>query len=185
MNNEHIDACREEMSAVIEVVGEDLSTIKTGRARPDFIAQVQVESYGTRMPLIELANITTPDPQLLVVTPWDESVIENIEKAIASSDLNLSPVVDGNIIRIAIPALTEERREEMVKLVKQKLESGRVLLRQARQETKRNIEGMKGESGVSEDDIHLLLGELDKLMEEYSKKIERLGEVKEEELRTI
>ena len=185
MSNDFISKARGEMDSVIDIVREDLGTVKTGRAKPDLISQVQVEVYNSRMPLFELAIISAPDPQLLVVRPWDETVIENVERAISKSELNLNPVVDGSLIRIAIPALTEERREEMVTLVHQKLESGRVLLRQVRQETKKEIEAKKGSPGVSEDDIHLWMEDLEDLVKEYLEKIKELGKTKEEELLTI
>lgn len=180
-----IQEAKVEMEAVIEVVIGDLAMVKTGRARPDLLENVQVQAYDTRMPLIELSSITAPDPHMLMVQPWDESIVETVAKGIAGSDLNLNPVVDGKLIRISIPPLTEERREELVKLVGQKLESGKVLLRGARQETKKKIEDLKGEPGVSEDDIHRLMEQLEKLTEEYMDKVEKLGENKREELRTI
>ena len=176
---------RNDMEAVLDVVGEDLETVKTGRARPSFVEQVQIEVYNTSMPLIELATISAPEPHLLVVQPWDESVVEDIARGIAASELHLNPVVDAALIRIQIPPLTEERREDLVKLVGQKLESGRVLLRQARQESKKKIEGMKGQPGVSEDDIHTLLSELEQLTDEFMEKVAAMGREKEEELRTI
>ena len=185
MDEDLIALAKEEMQAVIEVVIGDLAVVKTGRAKPDLLEHVQVEAYETRMSIIELATISAPDPHVLIVQPWDESIIRNIEKAIAISDLHLNPVVDGNIIRIPIPVLTEERREELVKLVDQKMESGRLLLRQTRQEIKKKIEGQKGKPGVSEDDIHRLMEELEKTTDEFMEKIEELGERKREELRTV
>jgi ribosome recycling factor len=185
MEDQLIIETRAEMEEVLDVVADDLSTVKTGRAKPSLVEQVQVEAYSTRMPLIELATISAPDPHMLVIQPWDESITENIARGITTSELNLNPVVDGSIIRIRIPPLTEERREELVKLVGQKIESGRVLLRQARQEAKKKIEEMKGQPGVSEDDVHRLLGDLERLTDEFMGKVADLGQSKEEELRTI
>lgn len=173
------------MEGVVEIVEEDFAMVKTGRAKPNLVEKVQVEAYQTRMPLIELAAISAPDPNLIVIQPWDESIVDNIVKAIAQSDLNLNPIYEGGVIRIQVPPLTEERREELVKLVSQKIESGRVLLRQVRQEVKKKVEGMKGQPGVSEDDIHRLMEELEKVTEEFIKKVEDMGRTKEEELRTI
>ncbi len=185
MDGDVIENSRGEMEAVIDIVSGDLAMVKTGRAKPDLLEKVQVEVYESRMPIIELATISAPDPHLLVVQPWDDTILESIAKAISSSNLYISPVVDGNIIRISIPPLSEERREELVKLVNQKLESGRVLLRQARQDTKKMIEDMKGQPGVSEDDIHRKMAELEKTTDEFMKRIEELGEGKREELRTV
>lgn len=173
------------MEAVMEVVGEDFATVRTGRAKPALVEQVQVEAYETRMPLIELATISAPEPQLLVIQPWDEGITGNIAKAISLSELNLNPIIDGTIIRIPIPPLTEERRQELVKLVNQKLESGRVLLRQVRQEVKKQIEGMKGQPGVSEDDVHRLLSQLEELTDEFMDRLNEMAKAKEEELLAI
>lgn len=185
MEEDLLAKARDEMDAVIEMVTGDLATVKTGRAKPDLLERIQVEAYDTRMSLLELATISAPDPRLLLVQPWDESIIANIEKAIATSELNLNPNVDGNVIRIPIPVLTEERREELVKLVGQKVESGKVLLRQARQDIKKEIEGLEGQPGVSEDDIHRMMEELEKITEEFVKKVEELGEQKKGELMTV
>jgi len=185
MEHEILTQTRKDMVAVLSVVGEDLATVKTGRAKPSLIERVMIEVYNMRMPLIELATISAPDPQLLVVQPWDESVIQDIAKGISQSQIGLNPVVDGSIIRLQIPPLTEERREEYVALVRQKIESGRVMLRQARQDSKKRIEGLKGEPGVSEDDIFRLLAELEKVTDEHTEKLEAQGRDKEAELRTI
>jgi ribosome recycling factor len=120
-----------------------------------------------------------------VVKPWDQSLVGKISKGIAVSDLHLNPVVDGDIIRISIPPLTEERRRDLVKLVKQKLESGRNMLRQARHDVKSMIDKREGEANVSEDDIRQAIEDLDKLIDEYNGKIEEIGEAKEKELMTV
>ncbi len=172
---------------VVEVIRGDLATVRTGRARPELVEKVQVEAYEgqPRLALVELASISAPDPHLLVVKPWDQSVLEKIEKALSLSELGLNPVVDGEMIRITIPALTEERRRDLVLLVHKKLEAGRNLLRGERQEIKNKIEAQKGKPGVSEDDIFRQLEELQKLTEEFMGKIDELGKVKEEELMKI
>lgn len=178
---------RDNFDKVIGVVNGDLATVKTGRAKPDLVEQVMVEAYEgqPRMKLLELASISAPDPQQLVIKPWDQSVLSKIEKGIMASGLGLSPVVDGDIVRISIPALTEERRLDLVKLVKQKLESGKTLLRQARHEIKEEIDRRKGTPNVSEDDVKGAVEELDKMTEEYNGKIDGLGEAKEKELMTV
>ena len=183
-----LDRARRNYEGVLGVLSQDLTTVKTGRAKPDLIQQVMVEAYEgqPKMALVELASITSPDPHQLIVKPWDPSVLESVEKAIRDEkNLNVSPVVDGEIIRIKIPSLTEERRKDLVKLVKQKLESGRVLLRQARQRAKENIDARKGEADVSEDDIRRAVENLNKMTDEFSEKIVEMGEVKEKELMTV
>lgn len=185
MEHEILIDLRNEMGAVLDVVGEDLATVKTGRAKPSLVEQVQIPAYNTRMPLIELATISSPDPQLLIIQPWDESIIQDISKGILQSGLGLTPAVDGTLIRLAIPPLTEERREEYVKLVHQKIESGRGLLRQARQDAKKRIEDLKGQPGISEDDVFELLSQMEKVTDEFMGKVGSMGQEKEQELRTI
>ncbi len=175
----------QQMGEVIILVESDLKGVKTGRARPNLIEDIKVEAYEGTMRLKELAAISSPDPHSLVVSPWDKSILKNIEKAIAISDLHLAPIVDNDLIRIQIPPLTEETRRDLVKLVYQKLESGRHILRQVRNDIKREIEGMKGKPGVSEDDIHNGVEELQKLIDKFTQKIEDIGKAKEQELMTI
>jgi len=182
-----ISRARTDFENVLEVLREDLNTIKTGRAKPAFIEKVMVEAYEgqAKMQLLEVASITSPDPRQLIVKPWDQSILEKVEKALAGGDLNLSPVVDGDMVRIKIPPLTEERRRDLVKLVNQKLESGRVLLRQARQRVKEEIDKRKGEHDVSEDDVRDGVEELNKVTDEYVKQVDQMGEAKEKELMTV
>lgn len=146
---------------------------------------VNVEAYGTRMKVNELANISVPDPGLLVLTPWDKSLMPTIEKAIASSGLNLHPVVDGSIIRIVVPALTEERRKELVKLLHQKIEGAKVMMRNVRAESKKEIDDQEDEAGISEDMIKADLDTLEKMTKEYMEKIDHLSADKEKELMTV
>ena len=108
---------------VLQVVRDDMATVRTGRAKPSIVENVMIEAYGSHMRLMEVAMISAPDTNMIVIIPWDKSLIQSVEKGVASSGLNLSPVVDGDQIRVTIPMLTQERREEMVRLVKQKLES--------------------------------------------------------------
>lgn len=172
---------------VLEVVVGDLSTVKTGRAKPDLILHlpIRVESYGSTLTLQELANVTSSDPQTLVIAPWDKTVIADIERGIAKSDLGLQPVQDGDIIRITIPPLTTERRLDYVKLIEKKVESGKVLLREERQRIKKEIDGQSGEPGVSEDDIFKAVEELDKKTHEWEAKIHEAGEAKKRDVMAI
>lgn len=176
----------EKLQSVLVMVDDDLTQIKTGRAKPSLVDHIQVEAYeGQKMPLIELASIAAPDPHMLVVSPWDKSILETVEKAIAASEANLNPVVDNDVIRINIPPLTQERREEMVKLVNQRIESGRQMMRVVRNDKKREIDQTEGNAGVSEDDVKSHLDEMQKLFEEYIVKLESMGKGKEEELMEI
>ncbi|SRR5258708_1136099 len=166
-------------------VRQDMSTLRTGRASAQLLDTVSVEAYGTRMRVNELANISVPDPTLLVVSPWDKSQLGTLEKAIAGADLNLHPVVDKDIIRIAVPSLTEERRREMVKLLHQKIESGRVMMRNVRGEIRKEIERQKDTAGVSEDAIEYDLQELDKKIKDLMEQIDKMSADKEKELMTV
>jgi len=172
---------------VLDVVRDDLATVKTGRAKPDLVAnlQIAVQSYGSTLKLLELANISAPDSQTLLISPWDKNVLEDISRGISKSDLNLNPVVDGQTIRISIPALTQERRIELTKMVDKKIEGGKVLLREERQKIKKEIDAEKGNAGVSEDDIFKSIEELDKKTKEWEVKIDDLGGVKKAELMAV
>lgn len=174
------------MNEVLELVKQDLSGVQTGRARPALVESVKVEAYeGSFMEIKELAGITAPDPHSLVIKPWDSSVLTKIEKGINEANLGLNPVVDKEIVRIVIPSLTEERRTELVKLVKQKIEAGKAFLRQIRVEVKQKIDDQKDAAGVSEDDIHRLYDELQKIMDEYNAKLEEMEKNKEQELMAL
>jgi ribosome recycling factor len=182
---EILNKAKKQTEDLIGLVVDDLAGIKTGRAKPSLIENIKVEAYTSKMTLKELASISAPGPHSLIISPWDKTILEAIEKAVLASNLNLHPVVDNDLIRVQVPPLTEETRKDLVKLVAQKIESGRKLLRQLRNETKKEIEDLKGESGISEDDIKRWLENLQKLIDETTEKIEELGKAKEKELMTI
>ena len=169
----------------IEHVKSELALLRTGRASVQLLDPVKVEAYGSIMKLNEVANISISDPTLLIVRPWDRSLLANIEKAIASAALNLNPIVNGEIIRVPVPALTQERREEMVKLLGQKIESGKVMLRTVRGEIKHEIESQEGKEDVSEDDIKRDLEVLENKVKEVLAQLDGLFSQKEKELLTI
>ena len=169
----------------IEVVKKDLSSVRTGRAKPSIVEEVKVEAYGTYMSLRELATISAPDPSLITISPWDKSLVGAVAAAINKAGLNLNAVTDSDVIKIAIPPLTQERREELVKLVHQKIESGKVMIRQIRTEIKEEIEAQKGESGISEDSIKGWLESMQKTVDATIVKVEEVGRDKEKELMTL
>ena len=169
----------------IEVVKKDLSSVRTGRAKPTIVEEVKVEAYGTYMSLRELATISAPDPSLITISPWDKSLVGAVAAAINKAGLNLNAVTDSDVIKIAIPPLTQERREELVKLVHQKIESGKVMIRQIRTEIKEEIEAQKGESGISEDSIKGWLDSMQKTVDGAIAKVEEVGRDKEKELMTL
>lgn len=173
---------QQKVDKAYEHVVQDARSLRTGRASAELLDPVKVEAYGSLVRLVEVASITAPDATLLVVSPWDKSLLSAVEKAVASAGLNLNPVVDGQIIRISVPALTQERRQEMVKLLHQKIEAGRVTVRTLRTETKQEIEDQRGEAGVSEDDIKFELENLDKEVKLALAKLDELQAQKEKEL---
>ena len=173
---------RNQLEQIVNLIKEELASLRIGRAQPSLVEHLKVEAYNSLMELRELASISAPDPGQLVISPWDKSVISDIEAAILKSSLHFQPLVDREIIRIKIPPLTGERREELIKEVGQKVESGRVMLRQVRQEAKEKIEEQKGQAGISEDDIFKKLEELQNIIVEFQSRLEKLGKEKEEEL---
>lgn len=170
---------------VLSHVQKDIASLRTGRASIAILDDVDVEVYGSKMKIQELANISIPDPNMILIRPWDKNSLENIERAIRISHLNLNPVVDQDQIRIVIPQLTEETRQEMVKSLAFKIESGKVMLRTVRNDFKKEIEAFEGEAGVSEDDIKRDLEDLDKEIKIYSEKLDEMAERKKKELINI
>ena len=173
------------LDQTIEVVKKDLSSVRTGRAKPSLVEDVKVEAYGTIMTIKELATISAPDTTLIVIAPWDRGLVANISAGIQKSGLNLQPIVDSETIKISIPSLTQDRREELVKLVHSKLESAKVMIRSVRSEIKEEIEAQEGEAGISEDSIKSWLESMQKTIDSYMTKIEDLGHEKEKELMTL
>ncbi len=173
------------LSQAMDVVAKDLATVRTGRAKPSIVEDVKVEAYGTVMTLKELATISAPDTTLIVISPWDRSLTAQVAAGINKAGLNLNAMVDGETVKIAIPPLSQERREELVKLVHQKIEGGKVLGRNIRTEIKNEIEAQKGESGVSEDNINYWIQEMQKQVDEFMDKLDEMGKEKEKELMTL
>lgn len=180
-----LDNLKTRLEASIEVVKKDLSSVRTGRAKPSLVEDVRVEAYGTMMTIKELATISAPDTTLIVIAPWDKGLVSAISSGIQKSGLNIQPIVDGDMVKISIPSLTQDRREELVKLVHQKLEAAKVMIRQVRTEIKEEIEAQEGEAGISEDNIEYSLEEMQKTIDKYMGKIEELGKDKEKELMTL
>lgn len=182
MDEDLIELLRQKFTKVIENTEEDFATVRVGRARPDLIEGLMVPAYGGWMKLMELAGISAPDSNMLVVSPYDKGNMREIEKALSESEMKLSPSVSGDLIRIVLPALTQERRLDFVKLLKQKTESAKIMLRQARQDVKDKIDGLKESKKVSEDEIFSLLEQLDKVTTEFNAKVEETARKKEEEI---
>lgn len=168
------------MEMAVDHVAGEFSTVRTGRANPQLLQRITVEYYGSPTSLQQLASISVPEPRLLVVQPFDKSSVPNIEKALQQSDLGLNPTNDGNVIRIAFPPLTEERRKDLIKVVKNMAEEGRVAVRNVRRHAKADMEALHGE--ISDDDIRRGEDELQKLTDRYVERIDSLLSTKEEEL---
>ena len=186
MDNELIDLVmddtRERMAKAIEHVKSDFAAVRTGRASSSLIENLAIDYYGTETPLKQLANFSVPEPRLLVVSPFDKGAMAAIEKAISNADLGLNPSNDGQISRLAFPALTEERRKAFVKIVKTKAEEGKVALRGVRRHARQELENLEKEHGLSSDDIEHLEKVLDKMTQEEVAVVDALLAHKEQEL---
>lgn len=177
---------RQKMESALEALRQDIVTIKTGRATPALIEQIIVDAYESKMPLVELATISTPDASQLLVTPFDQTLVRNIEKALAvDRNLGLSPSVDGTVIRLKIPPLTEERRKEFVKVLGQKLEAGKIMVRQIRGEEMRRIRTLAQGKELTEDETFRAESDLQKITDEFNGKIEEIGKQKEAEILSV
>ena len=174
-----------ELEKAVEHTQSEISSIRTGRANPVVLENIMVESYGTKTPLKQLASISVPEARCMVVQPWDKSVIKDIEKAITQANLGMQVVNEGNLLRVTVPQLTEESRQELVKLLKEKLEKGRIAVRQLRDKIKEEIVTKERGGELTEDDRFKLQKELDELTNEYNGKIKELGEKKEAEITTV
>ncbi|MGE5576421.1 MAG: ribosome recycling factor [Syntrophothermus sp.] len=170
------------MKAVIEATKRELAAVRTGRANTALLDRVTVDYYGTPTPINQLANISAPEARLLVIQPWDKGILKDVEKAILKSDLGLVPTNDGAVIRIAIPQLTEERRRELVKLVKKEAEEKRVAVRNIRRDTNEQIKAQEKKGQISEDDSRRGQEDIQKLTDKYIAEIDHLVEHKEKEI---
>ena len=182
MVKEILKEAEDHMQKSVEVLGQDLKGIRTGRASPALIERLQVPYYGTPTPLEQLATISAPEPQLLSIRPYDPGSLKDIERAILASDLGLTPNNDGKIIRLQIPRLTEERRNELVKVVHKRLEESRIAIRNVRQKAQDKMRDEEKDKKISEDELKRGREDLQKLHDKYVKQVEAVGDAKEEEI---
>jgi ribosome recycling factor len=180
--DELLEDARERMAKSVESSRGELATVRTGRASPHLLDRIMVDYYGTPTPLKQLANVATTDARLLTVTPYDKGAIGAIEKSILDSDVGLTPSNDGNVIRLQIPELTEERRREMVKVVHGVAEEGRIAIRNVRRDTMQDLREMKKEGEAGEDDERRAEAALQKQTDEAIAEIDALLRGKEEEI---
>jgi len=173
------------MEKTIIALRDEFSHIRTGRASSNLVDRIKIDYYGTLTPLKQIANISIPESNLIVIQPWDKNCLSEIEKAIWKSDLGLTPSVDGNVIRLIIPPLNEERRKELVKLVKKEAENGKIGIRNIRREVNDSIKKEEKESNISEDDSKKYQNEVQILTDEHIKNIDKLLEIKEKEIMEV
>ena len=178
------DASRR-MDKTVEATRHEFTTVRTGRASTALLDRVQVEAYGTRMPLNQLATISVPEPRMLTITPFDKSTMRDIERAIQESDLGLTPSNDGQMIRLPIPQLTEERRKELVKVVRNLAEEHRVAVREIRRDAMKHLKDLVDKGEVGADEEHRAEERVQKITDEHTKQIDDLLKHKESEVMEV
>ena len=177
--------CEETMTKSIANLQQELAGIRTGKANPALLDSIKVNYYGQMTPLSQVANIAIPDPRLITIQPWDKSLVPEVEKAIQGSELGLNPQSDGTLIRLPIPPLTEERRKELVKLVKRVGEDSKVSVRNIRRDTNDKIKKLEKDHDISEDELHTRQDEVQKITDKYIKQVDEVIDAKEKEIMEI
>lgn len=175
----------ERMKKGIEALRKEYGSIRAGRANPSLLDKVMVDYYGSPTPVNQLANISVPEPRSLVIQPWDKSTLPAIEKAIMKSDLGLNPSSDGSVVRLLIPALTAEKRAELVKVLKKKAEEARVAIRNVRRDANDHLKKLEKEHKASEDEVKRAQDELQKTTDKFIKEIDHILDVKEKEIMEV
>ncbi|MEJ2726567.1 MAG: ribosome recycling factor [Deltaproteobacteria bacterium] len=182
MIDEILSECQQKMAKSIDALKREFTRIRTGRASTALLDGIKVDCYETQMPLEQVASLSVPESRLITIKPWDQSIIGEIEKAILKSELGLTPMNDGKIIRIPIPPLTEERRRELVKVAKKMAEEGKISIRNHRRDSNELLKELKNEKEISEDDFFRSQEEVQKVTDEYIKKIDEITAEKEKEI---
>ena len=175
----------ERMDSALDALKKDFGVIRTGRASLVLLDGIMVDYYGTPTPLQQLASLGIPEAKQIVIQPWEQKIIPNIEKAIMKSDLGLTPMNDGRVIRISIPPLTEERRKQLVKVVKKKAEEARVTIRNIRRDTNDEMRKIEKEQHISEDEVKKFFDEIQKMTDSYISKVEEILKHKENEIMEV
>lgn len=185
MTKEIFRDAEDRMKKAVLALKKELSTLRTGRATPALLDKITVDYYGAPTPINQLANISVPEPRLLVVQPWDKQVIGEIERALLKSDLGLTPNSDGSIIRLPIPQLTEERRKELVKISRKKAEDGRVAIRNIRRDANDKLKSMEKANEITEDELHKAQDEIQKLTDKMIGEADQVLADKEKEIMEV
>ncbi len=180
-----IKEAKQRMEEALEAMAREFSSVRTGKATPSLLDTVRVEAYGGKMPLNQVASVHAPEPALLVVQPFDKTVLPDIERAIMQGDLGLNPANDGNIIRIPIPPLNEERRKELARLLHKMAEEGRISLRHARKNARDEVQKQMKDHEIGEDEGHRQLDEIDKITHSFTDRIDEMLQKKEAEVMAI
>jgi ribosome recycling factor len=180
-----IKSAEHKMTSAIEVLGRDLQSVRTGRASPQLVDRVQVDYYGSPTPINGVANISAPDPHMVLIQPWDKSMLGPIEKAIQKSDLGINPTNDGSVIRLVLPQLTQDRRKELVKQVHQRAEEARVAVRNCRRDALDHLRKAEKDGGISQEDERRAQERLQKLTDGFVKRVEDVSRAKETEVMEV
>ncbi|MCF8084081.1 MAG: ribosome recycling factor [Deltaproteobacteria bacterium] len=182
MKEEILDEQRQKMTKTAEALKKEFKKIRTGRASTALLEGIKIDCYETQMPLEQVASISVPESRLIIVQPWDQSIIGDIEKGILKSELGLTPMNDGKLIRISIPPLTEERRQELAKLAKRMAEDSRISIRNLRREANEMLKELKNEKEISEDEFYKSQEEVQKITDDFIQKIDDITAQKEKEI---
>ncbi len=185
MITEVVTEAEEKMKKAIDVLRKDLASLRAGRATPALLDKVHVDYYGVMTPINQIAKLSVPEPRLLVIQPWDKSTISAIERAILKSDLSITPNSDGSVIRLVIPQLTQERRNDLVKVVRKKAEETRVAIRNIRRDANEQLKEFEKEGEISEDNTRRGQEDVQKLTDKYIKEVDQVLDRKEQEIREV
>jgi ribosome recycling factor len=185
MVQEQLNNAGARMQGAVEALRHDLATVRTGRASVGLVEHLKVDYYGTPTPLNQLATISTPDPKLIMIQPYDRGALGDIEKAIQKADIGLNPSNDGSVIRLAIPPLTEDRRKELAKQVRARVEEARVAVRNVRRDVHDHIRKIEHDHDISQDELHRAEQDLQKVTDEHIVEVDGIGEEKEQEVLTV
>ena len=185
INNQNISGAEIKMKKSIEAIQKELASIRTGHASPSLIEHLRIDYAGAVLPLNQLASIAAPQANLLVVQPWDKGSMSSIEKAIQKSELGLNPINDGRVIRITIPSLNEERRQELLKIVRRRIEEGKIAIRNERRDALERLKTQEKNKEISQDEHKLFQSQLQKITDSYTVNMEQLGKDKEKEVMAV
>jgi ribosome recycling factor len=185
MIQEHRKRLNERMNGAIEALKKEFSSVRTGRASLALLDGIFIDYYGSVTPLQQLANLSIPEPRQIAIQPWEQKIIPEIEKAIMKSDLGLTPMNDGRMIRINIPTLTEERRKQLVKVVRKRSEEGKIAVRNIRRDANEELKKLEKEKHLSEDDVKKEMDDIQKVTDTFIKKIDEILEHKEKEIMEV